>query len=136
METCVFCVFVCMLIYDIICKLLDGLTKRDLDLFMLILKVLKMIMLYLFPSPLSPSLHLYHLLLFLQLVVCRRNDSLTLKVQCLPRGTGKSLSVFLPSRDKHTKSIGKLSYPPLTKYYITCTYMYLHSIHVILLDRM
>ena len=29
-----------------------------------------------------------------------------------------------------------LSYPPLTKYYITCTYMYLHSIHVILLDRM
>ena len=29
------CVFVCMLIYDIICKLLDSLTERDLDLFML-----------------------------------------------------------------------------------------------------
>ena len=31
--------FVCMLIYDIICKLLDSLTERDLDLFMLILKI-------------------------------------------------------------------------------------------------
>ena len=133
------CVFNCVCVhvdYDIICKLLDSLTERDLDLFVLILKVLKMIMLYLFPPPLSPSLHPDHLLLSLQLVVCRRNDSLALKVQCLPRGTGKSLSVFLLSRDKHTKSIGKLSYPPLTKYYITCTYMYLHSIvHVILLDR-
>ena len=36
-DVCV-CVFVCMLIYDIICKSLDSLTKRDLDLFMLILK--------------------------------------------------------------------------------------------------
>ena len=44
-DVCV-CVFVCMLIYDIICKLLDSLTKRDLDLSMLILKNLKMIMLY------------------------------------------------------------------------------------------
>ena len=34
-DVCV-CVFVCMLIYDIICKSLDSLTKRDLDLFMLI----------------------------------------------------------------------------------------------------
>ena len=59
------CVFVCMLIYDIIYKLLDSLTERDLDLFMLILKILKMIMHYLFPPPLSPSLHLDHLLLFL-----------------------------------------------------------------------
>ena len=65
------CVFVCMLMYDIICKLLDSLTKRDIDLFMLILKILKMIMLYLFPPPLSPSLHLNHLLLSLQLVVWR-----------------------------------------------------------------
>ena len=63
--------FVCMLIYDIICKLLDNLTERDLDLFMLILKILKMIMLYLFPPPLSSSLHPDHFLLFLQLVVWR-----------------------------------------------------------------
>ena len=62
--------FVCTLIYDIICKSLDGLTERDLDLFMLILKILKMIMLYLFP-PLSPSLYPDHLLLSLQLVVWR-----------------------------------------------------------------
>ena len=71
-----------MLIYDIIRKLLDSLTERDLDLLVLILKskLLKlmhtcMYMLY-FPSPLS----------FLS-TACgmeiRRNDSLALKVQCL-----------------------------------------------------
>ena len=96
--------FVCMLIYDIICKLVDGLTERDLDLFMLILKIFKNDNVLSFssssfslsPSEPSPSLS----------TACgmevRRNDSLSLKVQCLLRGTGKSLSVFLPSRDKHT----------------------------------
>ena len=93
--------FVCMLIYDIICKLLDGLTKSDLDLFMIILKIYLSLSFScssfsLSPSGPSPSLS----------TACgmeiRRNDSLALKVQCLPRGTGKSLSVFLPSRDKHT----------------------------------
>ena len=95
--------FVCMLIYDIICKLVDGLTERDLDLFMLILKIFKNDYVLSFssssfslsPSGLSPS----HTACGMEI---RRNDSLALKVQCLRRGTGKSLSVFLPSRDKHT----------------------------------
>ena len=71
-----------MLIYDIIRKLLDSLTEKDLDLLVLILKskLLKlmhtcMYMLY-FPSP-SP-LSLYSLWYGDQ-----RNDSLALKVQCL-----------------------------------------------------
>ena len=72
-----------MLIYDIIHKLLDSLTERDLDLLVLILKskFLKLMHtcmympFFLPPSPLSLS------------TACgmeiRRNDSLALKVQCL-----------------------------------------------------
>ena len=71
-----------MLIYDIIRKLLDSLTERDLDLLVLILKskFLKLMhtcmYILFFPSSLS-SLS----------TACgmeiRRNDSLALKVQCL-----------------------------------------------------
>ena len=74
-----------MLIYDIIHKLLDSLTERDLDLLVLILKskLLKLMHAYMhvctyyFSSLSSLSLS----------TACgmeiRRNDSLALKVQCL-----------------------------------------------------
>ena len=68
-----------MLIYDIIRKLLDSLTERDLDLLVLILKskFLKLMhtCMYILFIPSSPSLS----------TACgmeiRRNDSLALKVQ-------------------------------------------------------
>ena len=67
-----------MLIYDIIRKLLNSLTERDLDLLVLILKSKFL------------KLMLYMLFFFLPLslsTACgmeiRRNDSLALKVQCL-----------------------------------------------------